>query len=107
MFRSQSAVTFCFTERRRTCVLYHSLSTPVHRARVVSLSQGSTIRHVYAATFRDYELVLPPVGEQIAIAAIILDIDAEIAAIEQRRDKTRSLKQGMMQELLTGKTRLV
>lgn len=83
------------------------LSTPVHRARVVSLSQGSTIRHVYAATFRDYELVLPPVGEQIAIAAIILDIDAEIAAIEQRRDKTRSLKQGMMQELLTGKTRLV
>lgn len=83
------------------------LSTPAHRARVVSLSQGSTIRHVYAATFRNYELVLPSAGEQAAIAAVLVDMDAEIAALEQRRDKTRVLKQGMMQELLTGRTRLV
>jgi type I restriction enzyme S subunit len=45
--------------------------------------------------------------EQSAIAAILSDMDAEIAALEQRRDKTHDLKQGMMQELLTGKTRLV
>jgi len=38
---------------------------------------------------------------------VLSDMDAEIAALEQRREKTRSLKQGMMQELLTGKTRLV
>ena len=47
------------------------------------------------------------VGEQTAIAAILSDVDAEIAALEARRDKTRALKQGMMQELLTGRTRLV
>ncbi len=45
--------------------------------------------------------------EQQAIATVLSDMDAEIAALEQRRDKTRALKQGMMQELLTGKTRLL
>lgn len=45
--------------------------------------------------------------EQQAIATVLSDMDDEIAAIEQRRDKTRALKQGMMQELLTGKTRLL
>jgi type I restriction enzyme S subunit len=51
---------------------------------------------------------LPPtIDEQRAIAAVLSDMDAEIAALEQRRDKTRALKQGMMQELLTGRTRLI
>ncbi len=50
---------------------------------------------------------LPPVAEQTAIAAVLTDMDAEIAALEARRDKTRALKQGMMQELLTGRIRLV
>ncbi|HRD67476.1 MAG TPA: restriction endonuclease subunit S, partial [Candidatus Competibacter sp.] len=52
-------------------------------------------------------ICLPPIGEQTAIAAILSDMDAEIAALEARRDKTRALKQGMMQELLTGRIRLV
>jgi type I restriction enzyme S subunit len=53
-------------------------------------------------------LPLPPTKtEQTAIATVLSDMDAELAALEQRRDKTRTLKQGMMQELLTGKTRLV
>jgi type I restriction enzyme S subunit len=50
---------------------------------------------------------LPSVAEQTAIAAVLSDMDAELAALEARRDKTRALKQGMMQELLTGRTRLV
>ena len=50
---------------------------------------------------------IPPLPEQRAIAAVLSDMDAEIAALEARREKTRVLKQGMMQELLTGKTRLV
>jgi type I restriction enzyme S subunit len=50
---------------------------------------------------------LPAIAEQSAIAAVLSDMDAEIAALEARRDKTRALKQGMMQELLTGRTRLV
>jgi type I restriction enzyme S subunit len=49
----------------------------------------------------------PSPGEQTAIAEVLLDMDAELAALEQRRDKTRLLKQGMMQELLTGRTRLI
>ena len=53
------------------------------------------------------EFQLPPVPEQTAIAAVLTDMDAELAALEQRRAKTRALKQGMMQELLTGRTRLV
>jgi type I restriction enzyme S subunit len=56
---------------------------------------------------KNYELPLPTKPEQTAIAEALSDMDAELAALEQRRDKTRALKQGMMQELLTGKTRLV
>jgi type I restriction enzyme S subunit len=41
------------------------------------------------------------------VAAVLLDFDDEIAALENRRDKVQSLKRAMMQELLTGKTRLV
>lgn len=52
-------------------------------------------------------LSLPPLPEQTAIAAVLSDMDAELSALVARRDKTRDLKQGMMQELLTGRTRLV
>jgi len=45
--------------------------------------------------------------EQTAIASVLTEMDAELAALEQRREKTRALKQAMMQELLTGRTRLV
>ena len=56
---------------------------------------------------KEYEVHLPALAEQTAIAAVLSDMDAELAALEARRDKTRDLKQAMMQELLTGKTRLV
>ena len=56
---------------------------------------------------KNYEVHLPLLDEQTAIATVLSDMDAELAALEQRRDKTRALKQGMMQELLCGKTRLV
>ena len=52
-------------------------------------------------------VLLPPLAEQRAIAAVLSDMDAEIAALERRRDKTRVVKQGMMQQLLTGQVRLV
>ncbi|MFZ2207297.1 MAG: restriction endonuclease subunit S [Porticoccaceae bacterium] len=53
------------------------------------------------------DCLLPPIDEQTAIATVLSDIDAEIAALERRRDKTRAIKQGMMQQLLTGRVRLV
>jgi len=52
-------------------------------------------------------VLLPPLPEQTAIAATLSDMDAELTALEARREKTRLLKLGMMQELLTGKTRLI
>lgn len=87
--------------------LSYLLSTRPHRKRIVCLSQGSTIRHLYASTFQSYALSLPSLPEQTAIAAVLSDMDAEIAALEARLAKTHALKQGMMQELLTGRTRLV
>jgi type I restriction enzyme S subunit len=56
---------------------------------------------------KNYQLRLPSLGEQIAIATILSDLDAEITALEAKLAKVRSLKQGMMQELLTGRIRLV
>jgi len=55
---------------------------------------------------RRYEVELPPREEQAAIAAILSDMDAEIAALMAKRDKMRAIKQGMMQSLLTGHLRL-
>ena len=53
------------------------------------------------------EFALPPVPEQNAIAEALAEMDAELAALEQWREKTHNLKQAVMQELLTGKTRLI
>ncbi|NLZ30407.1 MAG: restriction endonuclease subunit S, partial [Methanomicrobiales archaeon] len=56
----------------------------------------------------DIPVFTPPSrAEQRAIGALFLDMDAEIAALERRREKTQQIKQGMMQELLTGRTRLI
>ena len=52
------------------------------------------------------EIPYPKIDEQAAIAAVLSDMDAEIAALEQRRAKTQAIKQGMMQQLLTGRIRL-
>ena len=71
------------------------------------LSQGDAVVHISARSLVQIEIDLPPVEEQAAIAAVLSDMDAEIAALERRRDKTRTLKQGMMQQLLTGRTRLL
>jgi len=72
------------------------------------LSKGSTFDSVNSADVKALEVNLPSdTAEQTAIATILSDMDTEIAALEQKRDKTRLLKQGMMQELLTGRIRLV
>jgi type I restriction enzyme, S subunit len=52
-------------------------------------------------------LPIPPLPEQAAITGILSDMDAEIAALEAKLAKARQIKQGMMQELLTGRIRLV
>ncbi len=71
------------------------------------LITGSNYPAISSGDVRSLMIPFPDFDEQAAIATVLSDMDAEIAALEARRDKTRDLKQAMMQELLTGKTRLV
>jgi type I restriction enzyme S subunit len=64
-------------------------------------------RRYYISDYQHIELPAPGADEQAAIAAVLSDMDAELSALVALRDKTKDLKQAMMQELLTGKTRLV
>lgn len=69
---------------------------------------GSGVPTLNRNDVHSFEVAIPPTNaEQTAIAAVLTDMDAEIAALEQRRRKTQDLKQAMMQELLTGRTRLI
>jgi type I restriction enzyme S subunit len=84
--------------------LYYFLTSL--KTTVKSLGQQGTQSNLNKGMVQDFILSLPPLPEQTAIASILSDMDTEIAAIEQRRNKTRDLKQAMMQELLTGRIRL-
>ena len=67
----------------------------------------TSVAAIYSRDLFKLKVSLPSKQEQTAIATILSDMDAEIQALEQRLGKTRQIKQGMMQELLTGKTRLI
>ena len=79
----------------------------VHRDQVMQLVSGTTVFHLYGRDMANFTFAAPSVDEQTAIVAILSDMDAEIIALERRRDKARAIKQGMMQQLLTGQVRLV
>jgi type I restriction enzyme, S subunit len=70
-------------------------------------SSGTTATGIQRKKLEKISLLLPQLDEQIAIAQVLSDMDAEITALENRRAKNQAIKQGMMQELLTGRTRLV
>jgi len=77
------------------------------KALVRSVAVGQTMASLNTQILKGINVAFPTLNEQTAIATILSDMDAELTALEARRDKTRALKQGMMQELLTGRTRLV
>jgi type I restriction enzyme S subunit len=87
--------------------VFFLLQTCQYRNYINNLLAGSTINNLRPSSIESLEFGFPSLPEQTAIAAVLSDMDAEIAALEARRNKTRDLKQAMMQELLTGKTRLV
>ncbi len=73
-----------------------------------SVSVRSGMPKINRIELAEYKMPLPPTkAEQTAIATILSDMDAEIAALEAKLGKARQIKQGMMQELLTGRIRLV
>ena len=84
---------------------FYYLIDPLKEIEVATAS--TTVKHLSHSDVEDIERPLPSAAEQIAIASVLLNLDAEIGMLENRRNKTVSLKQGMMQELLTGRTRLV
>jgi type I restriction enzyme, S subunit len=72
------------------------------------LSRGSTFDSVNATEIKSLEIKMPKtMEEQKSIAQVLSNMDTEITALETRRAKTQAIKQGMMQELLTGRTRLI
>lgn len=71
-----------------------------------SYNEASGVPSLNASTIEAVDIVIPDIAEQTAIAAILCDMDNELTTLETRRDKARQLKQGMMQELLTGRIRL-
>lgn len=73
-----------------------------------SAGQGDAVVHISSTSLSNICVTLPSThAEQQAIASVLSDMDDEIEALEARRDKVRHIKAGMMQELLTGKTRLI
>lgn len=87
---------------RRYC-----FQTTAIRRQFLFYAVGTKVSGISKSNIPKLVLSFPSVPEQTAIATVLSDIDAELSALEARRDKTRNLKQGMMQELLTGKTRLI
>lgn len=86
--------------------LFYLFSSEYFNDFISVISAGSTITHLYQKDFVNFQFPLPSKTEQTAIAQLLSDMDAEIEALECRLKKTQSLKQGMMQALLTGKIRL-
>ena len=68
---------------------------------------GATINQITNKSLNSFEIPFPPVEEQIKIVNILSDMNSEIVTLESKLDKYKMLKQGMMQNLLTGKIRLV
>ena len=95
---------------KRTLLIPQFLFQQVSTDRFIEAASSSYGTHMPRSDWnvvKNFEVNLPTVEEQTAIAAILSDMDAEIAALEGKLAKARSLKQGMMQELLTGRIRLV
>jgi len=77
------------------------------RKRLKEIETGSTMKHINVGDMTQMLIPYPPKAEQIRIAQILSDMDAEIEALEKKLDKYKMIKQGMMQNLLTGKKRLI
>ena len=80
---------------------------PQVRSALVRLATGVSVYGITKSGVKAIEVTIPQPDEQAAIATILADMDAEIAALEVKLAKARQVKQGIMQELLTGRIRLI
>lgn len=77
------------------------------KAIVKTLGQQGAQANLNKGMVQNFQISLPSVEEQIAIATALSDLDTELTTLEARREKTLALKQGMMQQLLTGRIRII
>lgn len=88
--------------------MFYVLESSVFKDFLQQLSAGSTINHLYQKDLVKFDLYVPPTTEeQEAITGILFDMDLDIYKLEEKLSKYKKIKQGMMDELLTGKVRLV
>ena len=87
--------------------LYYVLGSDLVLKQYATYAAGSSVLNLNKDVVSRVVVMTPPLAEQKAIAEVLSDMDAEISGLEAQKAKFESIKQGMMQELLTGKTRLV
>ena len=87
--------------------IYYQLQSADLISQITLLTNSSSQGNIGMGDIEKLTLKLPPLPEQTAIASVLTEMDGELAGLTQRREKTCALKQAMMQELLTGKTRLI
>ncbi|ACB96245.1 restriction endonuclease subunit S [Beijerinckia indica] len=80
---------------------------PALKSALIRIANGISVYGISKTNVKAISVLLPPIDEQSAIASVLSDMDAEITALETKRDKAHAVKQGMMQELLTGRIRLI
>ena len=93
-----------FRERINGNFLIQLLASAIYQNYILRKLEGGIQKFISLSVLRDLDVILPPtLTEQTAIATVLSDMDAEIVSLEKKRDKYIMLKQGMMQQLLTGR----
>jgi type I restriction enzyme S subunit len=86
--------------------LGHLMNSPIVSAQKARLGQGDAVVHIYINNLAQVQIELPPIAEQNAIAEVLSDVDRLLNSLEALIAKKRAIKQAVMQQLLTGRTRL-
>ncbi|WP_084502213.1 restriction endonuclease subunit S [Fundidesulfovibrio putealis] len=102
-------VVFSVNEEVDSYFLHRLLKLECYRQKFETATCSSVDRRgsLRWPAFSEITVSLPPLAEQTAISAILSDMDAELSTLESKLSKARQIKQGMMQELLTGRVRLI
>lgn len=87
--------------------LVYATKSQFYLDQIADDTQGSTRARTSVSKLRKTTILFPSKKEQVAITTVLSNMDSEIEALEQKLEKYRQVKQGMMQQLLTGKIRLV
>lgn len=95
------------TSNHDPAFLGYALNMPNAQRQKSSRGQGDSVVHISASALTNVEVELPELREQSSIAAALIDFDADLDVLGVRLEKMHQIKQGMMQELLTGKVRLI